>query len=316
AVTTKPGRRNDYGRLLRRIINRGIGPFMEMREKILSEFEHLENLPVFPETAQKLISTLEDPDSSAADIAKLVQYDPAISAAILKVVNSAYYNPGQASIGNIKQAVARIGVAEIRKICMAFGAMKVFEASSDLIDLRAFWKHCIGVAFCTKVVFKRLGEEEKKQKDAFTAGLFHDIGILILDQFFPDEYRKIRTEFEEDRAGALQAENSALGINHGEIGSLLLQKWKFPSFIWESAAWHHEPDRSSEDNRQLCQIVHLSDFTVSSSGEQEPGEGMPSGFSIGAWYDLGLEVEDIAGIIKEVDEEMRAAKALAALGTK
>ncbi|MFC1586453.1 HDOD domain-containing protein, partial [Fibrobacterota bacterium] len=273
-----------------------------------------ENLPVFPETARKLMSEIENPDSSAADIARIVKYDPSVSAAILKMANSTYYNPMGNQIGNIKQAIARLGFVEVRKICIAFGTMKLFIKTSGLIDLSEFWKHCIGVAMSTKILIQLKGQDKTKHTDAFTAGLFHDVGILILDQFFESEYRTVCDISKNEAGQIIEIEKKALGIDHGEIGRKLLEKWNFPAFICETVRFHHEPDKCDPAYKHLCQIIHIADFAVSSTGNFEPGESMPEGFNQGAWYDLGLEVETIPDLLEDVKKEIQGAAVFTSLG--
>jgi HD-like signal output (HDOD) protein len=232
------------------------------------------------------------------------------------MANSVHYNPTGQAIGNVQLAVARLGLREIRAMCMALGAMRVFLRVSDLIDLRSFWKHCLSAALSTRVMARLTGKGAEEQNDAFTAGLFHDIGILVLDQFFADDYRQVREKPDENEWALHETETNLLGIDHGEVGGLLLAHWKIPDYICNAVIFHHEPDRAPPEHKGLCQIVHLADFAVASTGLWEPGAGMPRGFSEGAWHDLGLGIEAIPGILKEVEQEAETAGILASLGLR
>ncbi|MBF0433343.1 MAG: HDOD domain-containing protein [Fibrobacteria bacterium] len=290
------------------------GEYMQLRDSIINCFDSLDSLPAFPETTRKLMAKLENPNSSAGDVAGILQYDPSISAVVLKMANSAYYNPMGKEIGNIQQAVARLGFVEVRKICMALGTMKIFVNSSGLIDLRQFWKHSIAVAMCTRIIFRLRAKHLDAQEDAFTAGLFHDIGTLILDQFFPEEYVKVRESDLQNEKPISEIEGEVLGIDHGEIGGRLLEKWKFPAFICETVKYHHEPDKCDEAFKDLCQVIHVANSLVTCSGILEPGETILEGFSNTAWFELGLDVDIIPTIIEDVKKETEGADVFASLG--
>jgi len=284
------------------------------RKKTIARFKKIKQLPSLPEITHKLNAAFENTDTSAEEIANLLQFDPAISAAILKIVNSVYFNPTQNPIGNVKQAVARIGLNEIRNISTAFWAMKYFAKASDLIDIKSFWKHSIGVALCTKIIFSKTKLEGISKDDAFTAGIFHDLGILILDQFFPFEYRKIRSLVKSRVHNVYEIERSVLGLSHSEMGAMLLKKWNLPPSIYHATAFHHEPDRCNLIYKPLTQMIHLADSMVSNAGELEPGERLLDGFSHGAWHNLRLNVQDIPQIISEVNHELEGAGLFSSLG--
>ncbi len=289
---------------------------MSLRNSIIERFDGIGELPVFPETIQKVIDTIKDPESSVSDITNLIKYEPSCSVSILKVANSAFYNPSGNSISNVTQAISRLGLNELNKICMACGASRMFIKSSKLIDLKEFWKHNISVAMGTRAIVSLTKNDKEAADNAFTAGLLHDVGIMILDQFFPLEYEKVRNISRNGEKSVYQCELELLGVSHAEIGSMLLKKWGMPAYLYEIVANHHEPDKCPESVRRICQIVSLTDFAVSSHGILEPGERMPEMFSHGAWFDLGLEVDDIYKIIEDIKKSAECAKLYTSLGIK
>lgn len=97
---------------------------------------------------------------------------------------------------------------------------------------------------------------------------------------------------------------------------MLLRRWRFPEFICEVITFHHEPDKCGAENKKLCQIVHLTDFAVSSSGVFEPGAGIPKGSSESAWHDLGLNPKDMESIVEEVEQSAECAKTYALFGLR
>ena len=202
----------------------------------------------------------------------------------------------------MKQAVARLGTEEVCRICTTVGCMQMFTGASGLVDPREFWRHSIGVAIVTRQFSEHLIRKSSKSNNAYIAGLFHDIGILVFDNYFTEIYRTVR---EAGKTGSMPLhalEREILGIDHGEIGELLIRRWRLPDEICDAVQWHHAPDSCPEESRSLSQLIHVANFTCSALGIPEPGDAAIQTSSDGAWHDLDLDTIDLNKIADDVEE--------------
>ena len=197
------------------------------------------------------------------------------------------------------------------------GVMNGFNASGlPKSYFKEFWTHSIMVALTTREIISSSNNKTKNNIDlgnAFTAGLFHAIGRLILCQYFPNVFKKI---FELSKTQDLELheiENNELGINHAEIGALILERWKLPDYICHSVMYQFEPDRCKPETKCYAQAVHLSNFAVSCNGNPLPEGNLPKGFSHGAWHDLEMD-EDINDLIERVKNSEERAAIMVSLG--
>ena len=281
---------------------------LTVREKLESKLQTVVYLPTMPEILFRVEKALRDDSSAAGRIATLIREDPALTTSVLRVANSVIYR-GKLSnkIASVPQAVARLGFTEVRRICMTTALIRAFNSYGNSIDHVEFWRHSLTVAMATRI-FQRYSDKPKimrtdELEDAFVAALLHDIGILALDQFFPELLARVRAVAEEELIPLAQAENNILGINHGEIGGKLLAAWNLPERVVSAVTWHHDPDRSAAQYRSVTQIVHLADFVCVNQSIGHTLEGLYEGFSEGAWHDLGLSADEIPEMIDDLKEE-------------
>ena len=289
---------------------------MVKRKIILNRLNKVEDLPTFPEIAIKVREQLQEPKVNIKDIAMIVENDPALASKILKLANSAYYSFGR-QFGNVRQAIVRLGLAEVEKLTVAMGAMRVFSAEGLPRNyFKDFWTHSIMVALTTREIIASSEIYSTKKIDinnAFTAGLFHAIGRLILYQYFPEYFMEI---FERSKTQDMELhhiEEKELGINHAEIGAVILDRWKLPEFICDSVMYQYEPDRCKPATRIYAQAVHLSNFSVSLNGNPLPDGNLPKSFSHGAWHDLKMS-EDVNDLIARVKDSEERASIMVSLG--
>ena len=271
----------------------------------MEKLESFTNLPSINETARRVQEQLirgEETSSGAAAIGKIIEKDLGLTAKILKIANSVYYSGRFGPIGNVGQAVARLGIDEVSRICTTVSSIQVFADSSGTIELKEFWKHSIGVAIVMRHIADRSEKDLSRSHNAYAAGLFHDIGILVFDRYFPDIFKIVLDTGKKQALPLFEIEKKVLGIDHGEIGALLCRKWRLPEEISNAVAWHHTPDACPQTSLGLSQLIHIANFTCSVLGIAEPGDGAVQMGSVGAWHDLGLDNCDLNKIAEDVEE--------------
>jgi len=196
-------------------------------------------LASFPKVALRVDEMMADHASEAKDIGAVIELDPALSAAILRVANSASYNIS-GSVDSVARAVALVGQVEIRNLTFAICATKTFkDVPNDLISMEDFWKHGL---YCAAVA-KTLGEQVKLP-DAdvlFTAGLLHDIGQLVMFNQCPDASRLTLQQSLDENDGLMPhlCEREIFGYDHTQVGAELAAQWNFPSKLQKCIRQHH-----------------------------------------------------------------------------
>ncbi len=217
-------------------------------------------IATLPEVTLQIIRLVEDPDSSAQDLNKIITNDPALGARILKVVNSAFYGlPGQ--IGSINRAIVLLGLNAVKNIAIAASLAKLFRGGQICpgFNARDLWQHSIAVATGTRLLAKEadLGLPD----EAFLAGLIHDLGIMIEVQARRPKFVAAWAQLESGRAPTLrQAELQTLGATHEQFGAALCKTWKFPSSFIFVTGFHHRPLELAPQHRVLACLVHIADI--------------------------------------------------------
>ncbi|MEM9753379.1 MAG: HDOD domain-containing protein [Planctomycetota bacterium] len=221
----------------------------------IGEISHIATLP---EVTLKIIKLVEDPNSTAQDLNKVITNDPALGARILKVVNSAFYGlPGQ--IGSINRAIVLLGLNAVKNIAIAASLAKLFRGGKvcSVFDAKDLWTHSIATATATKLLAQKanLGLPD----EAFLAGLIHDIGLMVeLQARRADFVEAVETAHAQGRP-LRKVEAEVLGATHEQFGQALCKLWKFPVTFQNVAGYHHRPLELPEDSRALACLVHLAD---------------------------------------------------------
>jgi putative nucleotidyltransferase with HDIG domain len=272
---------------------------MPIRDSIIEKLNGLTNLPSMNETARRVqeqLSRTEATASSASAIGKIIEKDLGL------IANSVFYTGKYGQIGDMGHAVARLGVMEVSQICAMVSSIQLFSDTKGTIVLQEFWKHSVGVAIVMRHIGERAVRVARQLPNAYTAGLFHDIGIIVLDRYFSNLYKGVLDAEKKEPLPLFETERMMLGIDHGEIGAFLCKKWRLPEEICCAVEFHHAPDLCPEDHRRLAQLVNIADFACSVLGIPEPGDAKVSMGSAGAWHDLGLDDCDLNTIAEEVEE--------------
>ena len=284
---------------------------MIIRDQIIRTLERTGDLPTLPEVALSVSRLTQDPNVSASGIASVLQHDPAFTARVLKVANSAAFG-SLSRITAVRQAIARLGMRTIHQICMSISVIRLFE-DKGRIDYPQFWKHSLSVALAAQHIAKHTQLAPSQSDSLFTAGILHDIGIILLDQYATEAYTPVRKTAPLMEQSLATAEQTLLGIHHAEVGALLLQRWKLPPSIIQAVLHHHHPCNALPEYERLAQLVHLANFACVNQGIHNGVGQWNEGFSDSAWFDIGLCVDDIPALISEVEVELKKSEVMVAV---
>lgn len=262
-----------------------------------------------PEVTIRILDIVQDPQSTAKDLHQIVCNDPALSARVLRVVNSAFYGlPGQ--IGNLDRAIMLLGLNAVKNIAIAASLTKMFTAGSTVCDDfsgKDLWTHSVAVGASNKLITNAIGLS--LPDEAFLAGLIHDLGQVAVLQCYAKEIHEIVAQV---KAGVPyhQAEESILGTTHQEIGAALAAKWKFPRSFQYVTGYHHNPMNLAKENRLLAVVTYISDIICANNG---------LGLTISVESDLvepsileeiELSAEQLQEISDKLEEELEIVRAL------
>jgi putative nucleotidyltransferase with HDIG domain len=224
----------------------------------------IEEIPPMPQVVMKAQQLLADPDSSAKELAALLETDPSIAAKVLKMANSAFYGL-RGNVNSIQHAAMVLGYRNLGEIISAAGIQKSLEKKLPGygLDSEDLWRHSLSVAMGSKIIASRKNPE--LEMVAHTAGLIHDVGKLILDPFVLDEKETFEAFIVSEQQTFLAAEQEILGFDHAEIAAEVCKKWGIPEVISSAIHYHHSPSSSLEV--ELAFILHLADYISLVTGE-------------------------------------------------
>lgn len=209
----------------------------------------VQKLPALPDVVMKLLSVVNSPYSSADDAAMLIEKDPALTGAVLRMANSSFYGVPR-SISTVSAAIVILGFNAVRSIVLATAVFKAVPGNGGMgFDMGRFWKHSLAVSSaCRIIAAKTTVPGAPDAETAFCAGILHDIGKLVLLNAFPDELMEAHDYAIEQHMPIHRAELEIIGINHTRVGRLISDKWALPQSLGQSIVYHHEPLAAESDH--------------------------------------------------------------------
>ncbi len=275
----------------------------KLQKEILSD---IEDLSPMPEVMYKAQEVMEDPDSTFKDLSHLVESDQALAVKILKMANSAYYRR-RVKVNSIHDAITVLGLNILAEIIAIASSSKLLGNSLEGYELAAgaLWRHSIAVAFCAKLISKKKFPELVNQ--AFTAGLIHDSGKLILDSYILERQEEFKDTMTIGGQTFLDAEKVVLGFDHSQIAAKVCEKWKIPKPIAVAVKYHHKPSGLGGNN--LAHIVHVADQISIWSGMDTDGLSLDINESSMQLLDIqyseiDVMMDEIVEYVNQVTSEM------------
>jgi HD-like signal output (HDOD) protein len=247
----------------------------------------IDRLPSVPSTYLELTRTIGSQDASMAEIARIVESDPAMCGKLLQIVNSAYFGLAQ-RMTSIRQAVAYLGLELLKGLVLnvhVFAAAQV--APSPGFSLEVLQQHSLR----TGRLARQFLRDPKLADDAFTAGVLHDIGKIVLAMSLQQRFVEVTRAVIENKRPFHRVEADLLGVTHAEIGAYLLGVWGLPFAVVEAVAHHHSPGRVSGSSFEVVAVVHAAEV-LSATLDPDPSEPMSDEeLDVGALERAGLAGE-------------------------
>jgi len=256
--------------------------------------QRVRDLPALPEAAMDALALLRDSDSHIQDCADRLACDPALTARVLGLANSAFFG----ARGKVTSVAGAIQVLGRRSVIALLATASVSQTMSGQhtggLDLRGFWRHTLGSALAAQAIARERGDDDGL---AFTTGLLHDIGLLALATHFPAETEAVAAWRLQHDCAQLSAERAVLGdaVSHPMVGGMIATHWHFPHEVTQAIRWHHNPSAAepalAPAAQRLTDTVHVADALVHALDLQgDAAERVPP-VDAGAWARLSLSPE-------------------------
>jgi HD-like signal output (HDOD) protein len=226
------------------------------KELLKKKIQSIIQLPALPAIAIEIINMVEDPRTSASMLGRVISKDQVLTAKVLKIANSPFYGFSR-KIATIDFAIIVLGFDTLKEVVMSVSLISSLSKKlTREFNSRQFWDHSIACGVIARALARNHGY--RVIGEVFIAGLLHDIGILIINQYLFNEYKEIVKLIKQEKISLEDAEMRVLGVTHGEIGSWLAEKWNFPGQLVDTIAFHHHPIQS-EQYREIVSIIHMAD---------------------------------------------------------
>lgn len=209
--------------------------------------ESVEYLPPAPPNLSRLVELLNQDDLDVSEVVEIIQYDPALTAQVMRLCNSAYFGVRE-PVSDLSEATARLGFREIIQLVTALSTAGLLRAPQKGYSIEAgeLWKHSVASALVGKLV------AEDRQDNAslvFTACMLHDLGKVVLSRNLETRYQEVLEESQRSQSPMLVVERNVLGFDHAEVGGRLLERWRFPPELVLAVQFHHDPAQAPAHRR-------------------------------------------------------------------
>ncbi|MCP4714487.1 MAG: HDOD domain-containing protein [Deltaproteobacteria bacterium] len=217
-------------------------------------------------TLTEIISILNRSSASAKDLKDIIELDPPLSARILKRANSAFYASPR-EFTEIQEAIVWVGFNEVKELALSQTVCELFEKTEQFqaYSRKLLWRNSVAVALFGKYIYRR--EFRQRGENSYAAGLLHNIGIIIEDQFLHDGFTQVLHQSAETQSDLCSVEKKVYGFDHTDIGQAVGRSWRFPAELTRAIVYHHDPfGPHSVENGRLIITLALADCVCRERG--------------------------------------------------
>lgn len=276
--------------------------------ELLAKLQDIRTLPL---VAMRVNELINDPNSSSSDIADVLKKDQVLTAKILRLVNSSYYAiPG--GVSDVQRALAFLGFNTLAQLVLSLSVFSMFSTfDSEEFTMLDFWRHALATGVCSEILAKKL--KFKKPEEAFTCGLLHDIGKLVLHEIDPDRLVALVKETSKRKCSFVEIEREWDIPGHSYLGEVIAAKWGLPQVIRLAIRYHHfdvtKMDSVLASAKPVIHVVRLANTIciknqLGKSGDYSSGEVTSDLLS-----PLKLTETDIPVIEEQLKKDMERAGA-------
>jgi putative nucleotidyltransferase with HDIG domain len=281
---------------------------MNLQELVQS----VKSLPSAPLVLVSLLKVVRNPDADSSQVVEVLNLDPALTAAVIRLANSAYFSASPVSA--LDEAVARLGYLEVYRIAAGIPASEMFSGALEPMGIAAgeLWEHSVACAIIADELGERAGLPDGT---AYTAGLLHDVGKLILREAKGAEYSRVFDLVEAEQITLDQAERNLFGFDHAQAGAALLEHWHFPPELHNAIRFQYDPS-SCPEPRLLAAIILLANWVAATLGANHGRDVWAMNIGEDVRQLVDLQPADLDRLLCTASARLRKASQLLAAGHK
>lgn len=282
---------------------------VEIDNKIKAVVSNIRNLPTPPIVFHQIQKVINDPGVSAVKVASILAEDPAMSAKVLRLTNSAFYGLAK-EIESVKQAVVIVGFEAIKNLVLSASVLDMFKGKNlDEEYQERYWRHSLSTAVGCRLLARKFRSQALVDPDAaFSAGLLHDVGKMVICCYLPDDYKRYVAEREADNeATDNDIEMRVLGYSHSQIGGFLGAQWKIPHKLIDAITYHHNP-QDFEGDDPIAYYVALADFMAKKAFYEEHEQHLVGELDAAIMGHFGVTPADVDELNESLKEEYNKAE--------
>lgn len=252
-------------------------------------------LLTLPQVVDELLVLIDDPDSSFDDIAERISQDGALTARVLRIVNSAYFSLAS-HIESVHQAIHLMGLTSLRDLVIATKVAEKFDhVSGELVNVESFWSNSLYAAGVARDIYQLLG---LRKVNIFVATLLHHVGIMVMLDKMPQQMQTILAEVRAGNHDLEERERLALGYSHADVGAELMAAWGFPPAFIEVTRYHHRFYEAPEFATEAA-VVHLADVMAQQARPMVHFEGIEQTPDLAVFSYVNLQQDSLYGVTEQ-----------------
>ncbi len=284
-----------------------------MAQKLEQLVQQLTSLPMIPSVIVKVNEQASNPQTSALDLARTIMGDQALTARLLRIVNSPFYGFPR-NVSTVTEAVTILGFNPVRNLLLSSSVVDLLTADeTPEFSPIAHWEHSVGTAVAASRIGRYVRHED--QEELFVAALLHDVGKLVLFHCMPKEYATVRKTAQAEDLPLRTAEQRLLGYSHDQVGRLLAERWKLPVRLSETVGYHHRPDLAQVSKREAT-IVHTADIIAHAMSYGVGDDDAVPALNQECWETLGFPTASLDTMIDEIEERYQDARSVLLSGMR
>ena len=270
---------------------------------------YIDKMPSLPITVSKIMEICNNPKASPADINKVISVDPVLMGKVMKLINSAYYGLSQ-EITSLVRAIIMLGINTVKNLALSTAVLGTIGSSKDFqaLNMEGFWRHSLSTGVTAKFIAKQRRVDQKNIEEYFIAGLLHDLGKIPMNNKLQEEYLLAMSLSDRDHAPLFRSERENIGMDHGEVGGMIVSAWKLSDEIRDAVAFHHDPEACPENTREIVYTVAVANYFANACEMGFAGDRYPAKLPPAVYERLGITMENLDDIESAVTAEIEKAR--------